>query len=119
LQDASNALAKGVRLVRKHGESESELVICTRKQRSRSITEIRFSDRMAAAVSVGLVPKDSAAIIEDLYDKRNRIHLLKATSVSAAPEKKDAIAGFVELKPFIDHVRAWSIKHGLSAKKAG
>ena len=61
------------------GRKKERLVLCRVKQTTRPVQNIRFKDRLAAAVSIGFISQAYARDLQKIYDLRNSIHLITAT----------------------------------------
>jgi hypothetical protein len=107
-KEVRGVLANGVTLKGKVGTEEFDVVTCRRVRRTRKLQEVRFSDRIAVARSIGLMPRHQAEFVQDLYDARNNIHIIRAAEEQFAPDARMSSRAFRTLLIFFRHVTRWA-----------
>lgn len=81
-----SALAKDTRIL----YGGTQLVLCKETTRKIPITSVRMNQKTEYAYKKGMISDDSKQIIDQLYDMRNNVHILKAVKTNYAPKKHEA-----------------------------
>ena len=77
------------------------------KRREIAIKEIRFEQRVAIAVGLGLIPKGDSDFIERLY-KPKLYHLINSAARDFTPDKAESSKAFRTLCRIPNHLRTWT-----------
>lgn len=109
LKEVKGIVAKGSLKGTDNGR-EYEVVTCKRAGKQRKLYDVRFSDRLAAAKTLGLIPTEHVLFIQALYDARNNIHIMRAAAEQFAPDARMSSLAFQKLLVFFRHAERWSRK---------
>jgi len=117
LKEVKGIVAKGALKGVENGK-EYEVLTCKRAGKQRKLYDVRFSDRLAAARTLGLIPTDQEPFIQALYDARNNIHIMRAAAEQFAPDARMSSQAFQKLLVFFRHAGKWARKLNGSGQEA-
>lgn len=79
--------------------------VCRQTTRAIPLKKVKIDSRTKIAVDLGIISLDIKNAIDELYDLRNNVHLLKAANSDYKPKLEEAIAAFNIMKPFVISVK--------------
>lgn len=95
------------------GPDDARTIIpCSEVPRTRELREVRFDQRVAAAVKIGLVSESLQKPIQDLYKDRNNIHIRASAAKDFVTDDAGSSTAFKNMFSFLSHARAWSERRG-------
>lgn len=96
-----NALAKDVSIT----ADNKTLYLCKERKRKADLKRTRVDWKTKYAVSKGIITQDTKEALDDLYDLRNNIHILKAVDNGYYPKLKEAKEAFLLMQQFVNEVK--------------
>lgn len=108
LARVKEAFGSATRLTYTDATGEHELIPCRKVLGTQKLKEIQFAKRLKASVKVGIVPSNTADFIENLYEKRNCLHLINAAAKDYKPLVEMSKKAFESMRSFLNHVKSWS-----------
>ena len=103
---AFNSIAK---MTIEHGGVDHPAFVCRKAVIKKTLKDIRFRDRLQAAVDIGLAPASMQSFIEKLYTSRNNIHVICSAKKDFQPDSNESSEAFKNMRGFLAHVRRWVI----------
>lgn len=101
LKKYPNALADDVKITAK-GVS---LVLCHEKEKKGELKRTRVDLKTEYAVRKGLITQEIKTTLDNLYDSRNNVHILKAARNQYSPKLKDAKDAFELMQKFVGEIK--------------
>ncbi len=108
LKEERTAFSSGVKLQRHDASSGSTTPLFVCRRTAGKVRDLKFSERVDLAVSIGFVDANHADFLKQLYDSRNKIHLIAASSKGWSPSKAQSQKAFETLFPFIENVESFA-----------
>lgn len=89
-----DALASNTEFVVIDGSSKTPIYTCKKVIRKITLKTTRISDRTKVGVDLGIIDENIKKTLDDLYDQRNQIHILKAAQTNYKPTIKESQHAF-------------------------
>ena len=89
-----SALARNVEFTVTDGSMKNTIHTCKKVTRKINLKTTRISDRTEACVKLGIISKNIKRDLDNLYDIRNHIHILKAAQSNYRPTIKECLHAF-------------------------
>lgn len=83
----------------------TELFLCKSKTKRGDLKRTRVDFKTKYAVSKGLITQNTKEAVDSLYDLRNNIHILKATSSQYSPKLREAKDAFGLMQTFVEEIK--------------
>lgn len=82
-----------------------QIFACRQTSRAVPLKKVKIDKRTKIAVDLGIINEAIKKSIDELYDLRNNVHLLKAASTDYKPTIKQAMQAFKIMNLFTDSVK--------------
>lgn len=102
-----NAVAADVRIT----GNGTPLTICKTKKKKADLKRTRVDFKTKYAVEKGLISQELKDKVDNLYDMRNNIHILKAANSHYIPKLKEGKEAFLLMQQFVDSVKLYYSTH--------
>ncbi len=87
------------------------LVLCKNKKKKADLKRTRVDFKTKYAVSKGLITQDTKNSLDNLYDLRNNVHILKATKSQYTPRLREAKDAFLLMQAFVEEIKNFYFTH--------
>ena len=87
------------------------LVLCKTKKKKGDLKRTRVDFKTKYAVSKGLISQSTKDLVDNLYDLRNNIHILKAANSQYTPKLKEAKDAFLLMQTFVEEIKNYYTTH--------
>lgn len=87
------------------------LVLCKSKEKRGDLKRTRVDFKTKYAVSKGLITQATKDAVDNLYDLRNNIHILKAAKSQYTPKLREARDAFILMQTFIGEIKRFFNTH--------
>lgn len=87
------------------------LVLCKEKKKKGDLKRTRVDYKTKYAVSKGLITQNTKNAVDNLYDLRNNIHILKAANSQYTPKLREAKDAFVLMQDFVNEIKNFYNTH--------
>ena len=107
LKPFANALSADTKIIC----GSTPLVLCKAKKKKGDLKRTRVDFKTKFGVSKGLISEDLKEKIDNLYDLRNNIHILKAANSQYKPKLREAKDAFLLMQSFVSEIKAFYASH--------
>lgn len=83
------------------------VVPCVRKVSKKADPQIRFDDKLATSVQIGLIPAKYEAEISEFYALRNSVHIITASRREIEINIEQSKRAYRRMKPVTEHIRSY------------
>jgi hypothetical protein len=90
---------------------ETPLVLCQTKKKKGDLKRTRVDFKTKYAVSKGLISQSTKDLVDNLYDLRNNIHILKAANSQYTPKLREAKDAFLLMQSFVGEIKNYYTTH--------
>jgi len=87
------------------------LVLCKTKKKKGDLKRTRVDFKTKYAVSKGLISQSTKDLVDNLYDLRNNIHILKAANSQYTPKLREAKDAFLLMQSFVGEIKNYYTTH--------
>ena len=102
-----NAVSKDTKIT----YGETPLVLCITKKKKGDLKRTRVDFKTKYAVSKGLISQSTKDLVDNLYDLRNNIHILKAANSQYTPKLREAKDAFLLMQSFVGEIKNYYTTH--------
>ena len=89
------------------------LVLCKAKTKKGDLKRTRVDFKTEYAVSKGLITQRTKEAVDNLYDLRNNIHILKAANSQYTPKLREAKDAFILMQTFVGEIKQFYSVHAV------
>lgn len=90
------------------------LVLCKSKKKKGDLKRTRVDFKTKYAVSKGLITQSTKDAVDNLYDLRNNIHILKAANSQYIPKLREAREAFALMQTFVSEIKSFYLSHPIT-----
>ena len=87
------------------------LILCKTKKKKGDLKRTRVDFKTKYAVSKGLISQSTKDLVDNLYDLRNNIHILKAANSHYTPKLREAKDAFLLMQTFVGEIKNYYTTH--------
>ena len=87
------------------------LILCKTKKKKGDLKRTRVDFKTKYAVSKGLISQSTKDLVDNLYDLRNNIHILKAANSQYTPKLREAKDAFLLMQTFVGEIKNYYTTH--------
>ena len=89
------------------------LVLCKATTKKGDLKRTRVDFKTEYAVSKGLITQRTKEAVDNLYDLRNNIHILKAANSQYTPKLREAKDAFILMQTFVGEIKQFYSVHAV------
>lgn len=103
-----NAFSSKTKMTFEQDGIEQPLFVCKQALVTKTLKDVRFRDRLQAAVDIGMIPSSMQGFIEKLYTSRNNVHVIGSAKKDFHPDANESSEAFKSMFRFLKHVEKWA-----------